>query len=481
MNRSSMNRITMGLSDTAKKREIAGPVTGILIVLLAVLMMFGSFCVCVADEQSVAYHGIILNAAALITGIITLVIWRRPVLKEERQGEVLVKETKVPLMLGCIFTAAGECLLFAASCMAILDKTESCYGFGVFGMALLLFSCWMLLDYRHRRIAFDENGNITYSDFTGRLRSYHYSQIGRMRLWLPTGSVRLTDSRGKRLFSFEGNMKHSQELLEHLLDWNVELAVRPEEGGGVCSAFGANEMDTAEHRHVKGIRLGAWALLAVIAAGCVMSVTLLVRFMALKYMLLLFAGLPLLMFFYYLLFPQVLIWSGMPRYASEAFKRNHAAVPSAYLILVWLVLLFFMTASESLFAVADGWKMFGFSVLIAAVLVISCLLRMPGVMRRAGNIAVLCVCAISLCYSLAYSIDLAFSGPAEHYAAQIMGTRVGEEDGSMHYHVSVMLEDGKILELKVSDEIYELAQSDAALRVCQRSGVFGIRLVDLHK
>ena len=62
-----------------------------------------------------------------------------------------------------------------------------------------------------------------------------------------------------------------------------------------------------------------------------------------------------------------------------------------------------------------------------------------------------------------------------------MGSRVGEEDGSTHYHVSVMLDDGKVLELKVSDEIYELAQSDAALRVCQRSGVFGIRLVDLHK
>ena len=91
-----------------------------------------------------------------------------------------------------------------------------------------------------------------------------------------------------------------------------------------------------------------------------------------------------------------------------------------------------------------------------------------------------------LCWPLGYALNLACAGPTRHYEAQVVQQRVtfdedDGEDSEPDYLLTVLLQDGRAQEVDVPASIYTLAQAGQPLRVCERSGIFGLRLIDVHK
>ena len=365
---------------------------------------------------------------------------------------------------------------------------------GTLSLVLLCFGLWMVLDYRNRCFVRKEDGTLLACNFLGRTRCFPPGSAACVRVQLPSGSLRVLDKDGKKLFAFELNMVNAWLLAGALEDAGAAVSLSPGPGADGMLAGGEGspavlDMDeqeeTWQHRHVRAICTGAWVLALAVCAACAVLFFVLLPVWGIRTVFLLMAVLPLLIYGYWFAFPQVLLWGEKPRYATAEWKKKHASVPFVLLFLELFLAMVF-TAATSVLAVADPWRMFCLCALIGAALLSVCVLRIPRRLRNAGAVFSLVCCVLLLCWPLGYALNLACAGPTRHYEAQVVQQRVtfdedDGEDSEPDYLLTVLLQDGRAQEVDVPASIYTLAQAGQPLRVCERSGIFGIRLIDVHK
>lgn len=149
----------------------------------------------------------VLNTVILALGIAVAMLGRRPLPQAEDGRGVTVFETKAPLVLGLIFTLPGLGAAFCAMCLAVADGgLPPFFLVGTLSLVLLCFGLWMVLDYRNRRFVRKEDGTLLACNFLGRTRCFPPGSAACVRVQLPSGSLRVLDKDGKKLFAFELNM-----------------------------------------------------------------------------------------------------------------------------------------------------------------------------------------------------------------------------------------------------------------------------------
>lgn len=437
----------------------------------------------------------VLNTVIFALGIAVAMLGRRPLPQAEDGRGVTVFETKAPLVLGLIFTLPGLGAAFCAMCLAVADGgLPPFFLVGTLSLVLLCFGLWMVLDYRNRRFVRKEDGTLLACNFLGRTRCFPPGSAACVRVQLPSGSLRVLDKDGKKLFAFELNMVNAWLLAGALEDAGAAVSLSPGPGADGMLAGGEGSPavldldereETWQHRHVRAICTGAWVLALAVCAACAVLFFVLLPVWGIRTVFLLIAVSPLLIYGYWFAFPQVLLWGEKPRYATAEWKKKHASVPFVLLFLELFLAMVF-TAATSVLAVADPGRMFCLCALIGAALLGVCVLRIPRRLRNAGAVLSLVCCVLLLCWPLGYALNLACAGPTRHYEAQVVQQRVtfdedDGEDSEPDYLLTVLLQDGRAQEVDVPASIYTLAQAGQPLRVCERSGIFGIRLIDVHK
>lgn len=318
------------------------------------------------------------------------------------------------------FYFAGLGAAFCAMCLAVADGgLPPFFLVGTLSLVLLCFGLWMVLDYRNRRFVRKEDGTLLACNFLGRTRCFPPGSAACVRVQLPSGSLRVLDKDGKKLFAFELNMVNAWLLAGALEDAGAAVSLSPGPGADGMLAGGEGspavlDMDeqeeTWQHRHVRAICTGAWVLARHVCAACAVLFFVLLPVWGIRTVFLLMAVLPLLIYGYWFAFPQVLLWGEKPRYAIAAWKRKHASVPFVLLFLELFLAMVF-TAATSVLAVADPWRMFCLCALIGAALLGVCVLRIPRRLRNAGAVLSLVCCVLLLCWPLGYALNLACAGP----------------------------------------------------------------------
>ena len=218
-----------------------------------------------------------LDAVIFALGIAVAMLGRRPLPQAEDGRGVTVFETKPPLCLALFLLCRGWGRR-SAPC-ALPWQTAGCPVslVGTLSLVLLCFGLWMVLDYRNRRFVRKENGTLLACNFLGRTRCFPPGSAACVRVQLPSGSLRVLDKDGKKLFAFELNMVNAWLLAGALEDAGAAVSLSPGPGADGVLAGGEGspavldldeQEETWQHRHVRAICTGAWVLALAVCAAC---------------------------------------------------------------------------------------------------------------------------------------------------------------------------------------------------------------------
>lgn len=463
-----------------------------LLIAYGALMIFFGVCLIAAGGMEGVYHSIGVYCGLIVYGALVLLLYRKKHFPEDDERSVVIRESSGVNILGIIVVAVGVFLLFAGTVLGLSGDMREFWGFTLFGWAILSLAVLVFLAYRNRRIILENGGRIVCVGLSGRVREFHISEAGRVKLNL-NGELKVMDRQGRMMFRFEGNMANSQALIDLLVDRNVPFAIKNaapedfslEEGEEKAVNLELEYMkwnkedETWQSRHVKAIRSGGWLLTVLVGLGCGASLFLLLG-TAPKAALCLIACLPLLMYVYYMIFCHVLVWGDKPNSATREWKEKHVPVPWLFWVVEALVMVFFADLSDRI-KIVDGWRFFFLCLAFAALLGGLCMMRMPKRLKRPGNIILLWACVLICCFPVGYAVNFSAGTKVEHYPLEVVELRAEKDDEGMDYYVKFTLEDGSDFQLKTDREDYRDLEYGKPMRVCERASVFGIRTVTVHQ
>ena len=117
---------------------------------------------------------------------------------------------------------------------------------------------------------------------------------------------------------------------------------------------------------------------------------------------------------------------------------------------------------------------------IATILTVLQILRTPKRLRVGAGLFMGLV-GLSIACGLHYCVNAALIGPASHYPAVIVDSHADDPNvDDDNYELTIMMDNGKEVELVVDEKVYEMAMNGEPLEVCHRESPFGVVLLDVH-
>lgn len=463
-------------------------VSGIVLIVYALLLGIIGFL----GVENPDFLATVINAVTLLTVAAmgaALIFCHEPETENVSTPKIVVRERKLVQGVGIAAGIIGLVLVFMSVAGSAVEPVPigSITLLSVAGIFLVVLGAWMCLA-RKNRAVYIYSSAVTYVSSFGRKREIECAQIASVKV-SASGTIKFLNQAGKKLFSIENNMLGA----EGAIDWidrqkfpinttkTFEKQVQKSQNEGVLSWH--EEDRTPMHNHLKAIRAGLVIVMLLFAAGIIVPILLYIctdiKITHEIYMIC-FSPLPLVL--YYLIFAPVLT-PDYPEGATEEWKAMHVKFPvtpaSAISLLAGAEVYYFW--ESVIFQVADSGRFILFVAVVAAVLIALFYVRTPKRLRSEDGFVVIILSLLMISLMITYGLNLAISRPAEHYPAVV----VERIDSTSTYHstdkaLTVLLDDGKEVDLNVIDQVYNLEKSGVEFVVCQKENFLGIRTVRLH-
>lgn len=402
------------------------------------------------------------------------------------KAELIVYESRPFLAFAWICYFFG---LFINLAVIAMTACESYSSILLFLFLLLFLFAWAAFfsSYRNRRILMDQN-SVWGMTILGREYTFSRSQIHEVTLLPSLGGFVAKDASGRKLFRFENNMVHAEELFHNLGGTIPELFTEgwQMQWKKASELQWDNSQETEHTQQAHKIRNGYRILFIV-------NLVLFVFFyifcptdiLKQKYQLLLLQVLPLCYFIYAWRFHDVMVWLPLPDInASGEWKKHHVGMGFAY-IHVFLTMLFitspilmiqvnFVTGEMSMWA----------AVLILTFLLFGISCRQTRKIPHRKLTLGACL-FLFLIYSMGviYALIPSISHPSSptHYPAQAENLRIYEGRNGDDYYGTILLPDGQKAEIEMTSSAYKALQNKEAMVVCDNEASFGIRYIYVHR
>lgn len=460
------------------------------IVLLAFCLLFGGswFFAIESPSQTVSVINAVTLLAVALMGA-ALIYCREPETESVSTPKIVVCERKLVQVLGIIVEILGIFLVFSA--LAVSSEGPVTLWIlivlSLTGLSFVVLGAWMCLARRNRAL-YIYSSSVTYVSSFGRKRQIECAQISSVKI-TASGSIKFLNQAGKKLFSIDNNMLGVYSAI----DWidqqqfpvnttkTFEKQVLNSENQEVLSW---NEEDrTPMHNHLKAIRAGLVLVMLLLAAGGILPIMLyILTDIKVTYEIYLACFSPLPMVLYYLIFAPVLT-PDYPEGATEEWKAMHVKFPVSLegLISMFVTAVVYYFWASAIMQVADSGRFILFMVVVAAVLIALFYMRTPKRLRSEDGFGVIILSLLLVAFTVTYGLNLAISRPAEHYPAVVVQrNEFKSNDSSAGKTLTVLLDDGKEMELNVTEEVFNLENAGVEFVVCQKENFLGIRTVRLH-
>lgn len=492
-------------------------VLGILISLYGFLMtLFFAGGLLIGEPLYQCLIGTAINLLPLVGGLLAIFGRNR---KRENNEEVILESGKKSFWLGVSCAVIAVTMLFCASCVLTVDSLGVCAVFGIIGIFFLFCSLRQLLLFRTAKICLYGDGRIEVTSWTGRTSTVEFSKDTPLLLLLsPNGDVRLNLGTKKRWFPISLQTETAGLLLDWLekheisfhmlsageetlptqllkqadkIDWEkleqeeeeellseeaVQDAVQQN-----CSIDWNEENETPLHSFLKPIRFGFYfvCLLSVLGVFLFFPMMSLVDDLILSVQILMFS--PLLPYLYWAIFRDVFVFE-KPENASKEWKKHYLSIPFTLTLFEELWMFPNITVLEqNAFATADKGRMVLLYFMVGAALGLIFLLRRPKQPKEGNSAISAVIMAAVLSFSLTYGLQVSFCRDVWHFPAEITGGEIVSDEDDTDYLLTVRLQDGKETEIYVQQKEYQAWQKNTPLRLCQRTGLLGIRMVNIHQ
>ncbi len=432
-----------------------------------------------------------LLAVLLVFGL-ALLLCRHTEPEQWPQPVVVVRERRAVAVCGWLAWILGLVFMLIAVVYAGTVPFDGGFTFlmALGGIPVTLLGVWMMLARRNRSLFVFGDRSILYISSFGQERRFEPGQVASVQMTV-NRSMHLLDRNGKKLAAVETNMQGACRFMEWIesvdlpttLTTTMERQTANAEQDKRITQW-REEYRTPLHDHLKAIRAGRVLVILLLAAGTVVPL-LLSLFAGLKmsHAIYLTAASPLPMIVYYLAFAPVLTMGNRSAGATEEWNAMHIKFPAMSVVLMNMLL----TAQvhhfweEQILQIADNGPFLLLWAGIAGGLIALFWKRTPKYTRRQDEFVLLMVSLAALGFVLAYGASLGISGPVEHYPA-VVTERSGptEEKENADWKLTVVLDDGKDMELNVGERLYKLEEAGVPIVVCQQENILGIRMVRLH-
>ncbi len=422
---------------------------------------------------------------------LALLLCRHAEPEETRQPLVIVRERMAVTVLGAIVWVLGLVLTLMGVIVAgtppfAPDVTAFV---SVPGVPLFLLGVWMLLAGRNRSLFVFRDNSIWYISSWGRKREFAPGQVASVRL-TANRSLHLLNRDGKRLASIETNMRGIPRFAEWLESTDLAATLTPamekqakQEEQQESTTQWREEYRTRWHDHIKGIRVGLWIVIALFAAGVIAPIPLYLSGAKFTTVMKIGALAPIPFLAFCLVFAPVLFFGDRPQNATPEWSAMHIHVPLIPCLLIGFA--YFWQASDIwggwVLQEADGgWGWLLRVLSIATILTVLQVLRTPKRLRVGAGLF-MGVVGLSIACGLHYCANAALIGPAQHYPAVIVDSHADDPNvDDDHYELTIVMDNGKEVELVVAEKAYEMAMNGEPLEVCRRESPFGVVLLDIH-
>lgn len=412
--------------------------------------------------------------------------------EETQQPVVIVRERRMVTVLGMILWAVGFILTLMGVIVAGTPPFEA--GVTAFvavpGVLLFPLGVWMLLAGRNRSLFVFRDNSILYVSSWGRKREFAPGQVASVRL-TANRSIHLRNKAGKKLASIETNMRGIPRFAEWIESTDLAATLTPtmekqarQEEQQESTVQWREEYRTRWHDHIKGIRVGLWVVMLLFAAGVIAPIPLYL-FAGVKFRAVMTIGalapIPFLVFC--LVFAPVLLFGDRPQNATPEWNSMHVKVPLIPALLIGLIYFWQVNYIWDGFVLQEADMGLGWLVRILAIgtiLTVLLILRTPKRLQLGAGLFMGLV-GLSIAVGLHYCANAALSGPARHYPAVIADSHADDPDvDDDNYELTIVMDNGKEVELVVPEKIYELAMEGEPLDVCHWESPFGVILLDIH-
>lgn len=446
-------------------------------------------------QESLDWIGVGFSVGMLLGLIVfglVLLLCHPKELEDTKMPVVIVRERKMVTISGCILWLLGFILLLMG--VIVADTPPFDAGVTAFvaipGVLLFLMGVWMILAGRNRALFVFLDNSILYTSSWGRKREFAPGQVASVQL-IANHSIHLRNKDGKKLASIETNMlgiPQFAEWLEHTqltatLTPNMEKQTK-QANQEESTVQWREEYRTHWHDHIKSIRVGLWAVIALFAVGVLIPIPLYI-FADAKFTTVMKIGalapIPFLLFC--LVFAPVLSFGDKPQNATPEWKAMHIHVPLITCLIIGYA--YFWQVSKiwgtSVLREADGdWEWLIRVLSITAVLIVLQVLRSPQ-WNRIGAGLYMSVVGLAIACGLHYCVNAALIGPAQHYPAAIVDSHAEDPDvDDDNYQLTIVMNNGNEADLVVSEKVYEMAMNGEPLEICHRESPFGVVFLGIH-
>lgn len=395
---------------------------------------------------------------------------------------IVVYETKLGLIIAWIAWGIGMIFAVVSFLMACCDES-ACWIPGICAL-IFLFGCIVCFsDYRQRRIIVSET-IIAGATAFGKAYSYSKSEVYSLKLSESKGGYIACSADGKKIFGFENNMVHAEELYRELS--GDRFAGWQEAGEKVIAQLEVDwnpEDETWQTEHVKGIKKGLYCLFAVNVLLIIFLLFLCPNtVMKFKYRLLVVELQPLSFIIYGWIFSDVIKWTGAAdNSVTREWKEKHISMAPAYIFIFINLLLVTTILFTKVNLIAGESHLYVLMGILTAVLWGITVLRTPKIPFRKLTLGIHLFVVLVLSMGIVYGMVLVFARPAEytHYPAQIVKTSVSRGK-STSYYATVILADSRKKSVEVTHSTYEDIEHGKQKVVCENESIWGMRFVTLH-
>lgn len=481
---------------------------GILVCLYG-LFMTVFFCLYITEET--LYQCLIdiaINLFAFILGL--MMVFCKQKKHEEKENLVLsVKSTDSFLWMGLFLAVLGTVLLFFASCVLEINELGLCAFFVIFGGPSLALGVCKILTYRNSELCLYDDGSMGVIGSWGHYRQVDFTKITTLSLSLTRqGGVRINRKPHRKLIRFHLSFDDSEQLMDWLEEHNIDFQIRLMGAEKNISAENSDESEDLEevddleefsvseptlewdegektrwHGCLKAIR---WGLVFICLISCAGSMAIFAApsmgWKIIKTIKIMMFS-PILLYLYWFIFCDVFV-TEKPKNATKEWKKHYISFPIWLLALqvIWLLEHIDVLEHTVLTTVEFGRVCVTYGV-VAVLLGIITIYRIPSKRRKAAEICGMIMMVLLISVPLNYGLQISLCKEKQHYPAQIIENKIqeNEDDEDKQYLLTVCLDDGKKIEIEVTDKQYQNYQNGESFQVCQRENIFGVRMVDLHK
>lgn len=499
------------------KGKAGAAVLGVLISLYGFLMtLFFLGGLLIGEPLYQCLIGTAINLLPLLVGLLVLFYRGK---RKQTDAELVLESGKKSFWLGLLSAVLAVTMLFCASCVLTVDDLGLCVVFGIIGTVFLFCALRQLLLFRTAKICLYEDGRIEATNWTGRINAVEFSKDTPMLLLLsPNGDIRLNLGAKKRWFPISLQTDTACLLLDWLekheisfhmlsageevlptqllkqadkIDWEKLEQEEEEEllsEEAVQDALQQNqtigwkeENETPLHSFLKPIRFGFYFVCLLSVLGVVLFFPMLSWSddLILSVQILMFS--PLLPYLYWAIFRNVFVFE-KPKNADRDWKKHYLSLPFTLTLFeeLWMFPNI-VVLEQNAFVTADKGRMIWLYLAVAATLTVILLLRRPKQPKEGNDAVSAVIVAAVLSFSLTYGLQVSFCRDVRHFPAEIVGGEVVSDEDDTDYWLTVRLQDGKETEVCVQKEEYQAWQDNKPLRLCQRTGLIGIRMINVHQ